>query len=98
MTSTDTDTHRIVGSEQETDVAATGGLRERIVRRAQRLAGGRTHPAVIELGQATPERMEAEPNTAIRLTDAQVVQLREIEAAAELRSVRLTAGRARPPA
>jgi Asp-tRNA(Asn)/Glu-tRNA(Gln) amidotransferase A subunit family amidase len=79
---TDTDTHRIVDSNQEAPDSAGGGLRRRIVRRAQRLAGGRSHAHVIAAAEATAERMEAQPATVIRLSHEEHEQLRAIEAAA----------------
>jgi hypothetical protein len=79
---TDTDTHEIVGAEPANDKgdAGTGGLRRRIVARAQRLTGGREHRRVIDTAQASAELMEAEPDTVIRLTAVQRDQLRAIEA------------------
>ena len=79
---TDTDTHRTVGSEPEIDdaLAGTGGLRRRIAARAQRLTAGRERQRVIDTAQASAELMEAEPGTVIRLTAVQRDQLRAIEA------------------
>jgi hypothetical protein len=52
---------------------------------AKRIAGIKQPHAIISSSEASLERMEAEPNTVIRLSDKQAEQLRQIELAAAKR-------------
>lgn len=60
-------------------------VRGRIMRRLRILSGGELPVHAISSADATPERMEAEPDALILLSDEQAHQLRQIEDAAERR-------------